>query len=624
MITKLDFETYFDSEVTLKKMPIDVYVAHPKFKIHGVTLKVDDGPIQWFRGKDTVKALKKYAGDKVVCHNAWFDAYILNYWYKIKPKFLYDTMAMARALYGSDRSASLASIAEYLDLGVKKTELLFNLMGVENLEGDQETTFVNEYAIPDVRIMDEAFKIMIKDFPQSELDLIDVTIRMFTEPALLLNEGLLEEHLGDVQQEKRDKLLKVRWILEEEAEDEYEAVRAILASNPQFAALLEKLGIKVPMKKSPTAVDDEGKPKTTFAFSKKDTGFTKLLEHKDERIKDLANARLAAKSTLEETRTKTFISVAKRPFPVPLMYYGAHTGRFSGGTGEKGKKGGRNLQNLGRESKIRKAIEAPDGYVVCAVDSAQIEARGVAWFAEQADLVEDFALDRDPYSVFATELYGYPVSKADKKTKIERYVGKTCILGLGYGMGGPKLQWTLETGIIPVKYTEERCHEIVRFYRQKYERIPILWRTMQEALPIIHQGKYKDFGPIQADAIGIRLPNGLYLRYNGLRKTDKGEYEYYGKYMGKPGWVKIYGGKVVENVIQALARIIVMDQLVEISRCYKVCLTVHDEVVALIPEKEADEGLNWMLEVMSKGPEWSCGWPVACEGGYAKSYGDVK
>lgn len=618
----LDFECFFSKDLTLKKMTIDEYVKHPDFKIHGVSIKVDDGPIRWYKGKDSVKALKVCKGNAVVCQNAYFDLFILNYWYKIKPAFIYDTMLLARALYGPDKSASLKSIAETLGIGHKDTLRLLELEGVRDLSPDQEAVFVEEYAKPDVQMMYDAFQIMRPKFPQSELDLIDVTVRMFTEPVLLLNEEVLQENLEDVQQTKRDKLLKVDWILNHYSEeikfigeyDPYESVRSILASNDKFAGLLRTLGIEPPMKKSPATGE------RTYAFSKKDKGFIQLLEHPDEKIKALAEARLEAKSTIEETRTQTYLSAAKEPFAIPLLYYGARTGRMAGGSGEK-KKGGRNLQNLGRNSKLRNAIEAPDGYVIVACDSSQIEARGIATVAEQWDLVEAFAKGEDIYSMFATDLYGFEVSK---KNKVERYVGKTCILGLGYGMGAAKLQWTLQTGQIPVIYEEGRCKEIVQFYRQKYPQIPELWYEMQDCLGYIFRGDKKDYGFFSVDKEGIRLPTGLYIRYPQLRLSDRKEFEYYGKEMGKLGWTKIYGGKVTENLIQALARIVVMDQLVAVSKWWKVAFTVHDEICAVVPEKEADYALTKILEIMHTPPKWLPTWPVAAEGGYGKSYGDCK
>jgi len=120
---------------------------------------------------------------------------------------------------------------------------------------------------------------------------------------------------------------------------------------------------------------------------------------------------------------------------------------------------------------------------------------------------------------------------------------------------------------------------------------------------------------------GILLPNGLYQRYPNLKKIKvEGKDQYV--YDSRKGIVKIYGGKLVENICQALARCIIGEQMINISKKYRVVLTVHDAVACVVPEAEVEEAMQYVMECMRWTPEWASGLPVNCEAGYGKSYGE--
>jgi DNA polymerase len=400
-------------------------------------------------------------------------------------------------------------------------------------------------------------------------------------------------------------------------------------SNQLFANYLESCGVSAPLKTSPAT------GKATYAFSKTDRGFTDLLEHPDERVQAAAAARLGVKSTLEETRTRSLIGVAERgALPILLNYYGAHTGRFSGGDKM-------NLQNLPRSGALRRSLCAPEGKMLIACDSAQIEARVVAWVAQQNDLLDAFREKRDVYSEFATEVYGRKVTKADK---IERFVGKTCVLGLGYGMGAEKFKATLAIGQAGLRVNIEldEARRIVQLYRSKNHKIAAFWNRCNTALT--HLVSKRDFALVEhTPAIeliddGIKLPNGLAIRYPLLTNANDG-YAYaadarvyreavkdrvLGKDLNTDKFIRVYGGKVTENLVQALARIVVAEQMIKIGERYKVVLQVHDEVVILCDKEEVDEAKAYMLEVMSTPPTWAPDLPVACEADHGENYGECK
>jgi hypothetical protein len=225
------------------------------------------------------------------------------------------------------------------------------------------------------------------------------------------------------------------------------------------------------------------------------------------------------------------------------------------------------------------------------------------------------------YSLFATKIYKKPISKANP---IERFVGKTCILGLGYGTGAMKLRHTLKTQPPGADLPEEECKRIVDLYRQANHKIPALWRECESSLQHIVSWprglKPYTIGEhhvVQITESGILLPNELFIRYPDLRLRDN-KYAY----KSRKGIVSIWGGAMVENIVQALARIIVGEQMLRIRERYRPVLTVHDAAVIVAPEKELDQAIGFITEVMSTPPDWAAGLPVACEANYGQSYGD--
>ena len=604
----IDFETFYEkSTFSLSKLTTEEYVRDDRFEVIGVAVKVNDGETEWASG--THKQIKgwlegfDWANSMAIAHNMMFDGFILSERFGIFPKVYADTLSMGRAIHGVEVGASLAALAERYKLGTKGDEVIA-ASGKNRLDfTDEDLDRYGDYCVNDVELTYKLFSAMIKKgFPKTEMKLIDLTTRMFTRPILDLNLNLLEMHLVDIK-EKKENLLVLAGI-----EDKGE-----LASNPKFAELLKQLNVPVPMKISPIT------GKETFALSKNDEEFKALAEHPNVVVQALVAARLGTKSTLEETRTERFIGIAKRGLmPVPLKYYAAHTGRWGGSDSL-------NLQNLpsrgDNAGKLKKAIIAPEGYSVIDADSSQIEARVLAWLARQNDLVEAFAKGEDVYKIMASAIYS---KDAEEITKEERFVGKTTILGAGYGMGAAKFGAQLKTFGTTVSEAEAR--HIIQIYRETYPHIVGLWRQAQLALEAISKGYTTSLGKVGVLSIepnekGIRLPSGLLMRYDQLVavRDEKGmQYQYKTRY----GWNKIYGGKVIENVCQAIARCIIGEQMICIAKRYNVVLTVHDAIACVVKDEEVLEAQAYIEECMKWTPEWADGLPVSCESGYGKSYGD--
>lgn len=603
----LDFETYYAKDYGLRKCTTEEYIRHERFEVIGVSVKVNDAEAEWFSGtkKDTKKFLDKFDWDDAVAvaHNAAFDMAILNWHFDIRPKRIVDTLSMARALHTIEVGGSLSALVTYYNLGAKGTEVL-NALDKRRLDfTPEEMEAYAGYCVNDTELTYKLFKVLGRGFPLVELKLIDLTIRMFTEPCIVLDKRILADHLEGVKAKKAELMAMI-------TQD-----RSELMSNPKFAALLADRGVVAPTKISLTT------GKETYAFAKSDEGFKALLEHEDPYVQALVSARMGVKSTIEETRTQRFIDIADRgPLPIPLRYYAAHTGRWGGDDKI-------NMQNLPRGSTLKKALRAPEGYRFIDCDLSQIEARMLAWLAGQDDLVLAFDRGDDVYKIMASSIYGKPESEI---TKDERFIGKTTILGCGYGMGANKFRAQLKT--FGVDLPQEECERIIQIYRTTYYRIPELWRAASKALkgmidncsaPIGREGVL-----IVEGSNGIKLPNGLYLRYPNLRVTPAGDGDAYEgmAYDTKRGRTtianRIYGGKVIENVCQALARIVIGEQLLRVAKTYKVAMTVHDAIGCVVPEDEVEAAMKHVEDTMKVRPLWAQDLPLDCEGGFGVSYGD--
>tara|TARA_B100001250_G_C19781730_1_gene782172 strand:- start:501 stop:1994 length:1494 start_codon:yes stop_codon:yes gene_type:complete len=497
----------------------------------------------------------------------------------------------------------LAALSEYYELGAKGTEV-HDAIGKRRLDfAPDELEAYGGYCIQDVELTHRLYQVLNKDFPKLDLALIDLTTRMFTEPVLNLDTNVLTQHLEDVLATKAELMDKVT----------HEKTK--LTSNPQFADLLRGYGIEPPTKISPTT------GKETYAFAKTDEGFKVLQEHENPSVQALVAARLGVRSTIEEKRTQRFLDIADRgTLPIPLRYYAAHTGRWGGSDKI-------NMQNLPRGSKLKYALCAPEGYKFVDCDLSQIEARMLAWLAEADELVEAFDRGDDVYKIMASAIYD---KEPDEVTKEERFVGKQTVLGCGYGMGATRFQVQLKN--FGVELEEDECQRIIDIYRTTYDDIPKLWRAAGKCLGVMQKNQISTLGKDELLEIdgetGIKLPNGLHIKYPNLRSEVDEEGYTETVYDIRKGRTitstRIYGGKVIENVCQALARIVIGEQLLRVSNKYKVVMTVHDAIGCIVPEDEVDEGMAYVEKCMRVRPKWALDLPLDCEGGVGNSYGDCQ
>lgn len=617
-----DAESYYDKIYSLRNMTPAEYILDARWETIGWSVAEDDGPPFWLEGDEFHDYLRRLGTTnfRFVTHNALFDACIVAWRYGVYPRLCVDTMSMSRALLSHvlpGGRVSLENVGSFLGVGVKgKTVHKVQGMRLADIKRAGLYPSYQAYGLDDVKICRGIYRHLAPSFPAREFVTNDMIIKMATRPQFQVDVGKLHEHRATIQAQKQNLLDRVGIAKEE------------LMSNDRFAIALQRLGVEPPTKVSPTTGN------VTWAFAKSDEAFAALEEHPDPDVQALHAARVGHKSTLEEARTQRFINIADITYdgnaswmPIPLRFSGAHTHRFSGDWKI-------NAQNLPsrKNTSLRESLIAPPGYSVVAVDASQIEARLTAWLAGQQDLLDQFEAGDDVYSNFATDLYGVSVSKSNKETKPLRLGGKISILGLGFNMGPPKFQdtWRIQSADagMPMTLDLGEAERIVNFYRMRMAKIKAIWRWLQNMLPMLANGQAEGMmlGPCIFEKQAILLPTGLRLHYHDLKYTA-GEWHF--TYGGKRKY--LYGGKLLENIVQALDRVCVMDaairialRLAEMRWDYPLAHQVHDELVYVVINELVSEFRRIVEEEMARRPEWGATLPLAAESSYGVNYGACK
>jgi len=572
-----DIESTFSNEHTLRKLSIEEYIRHPKFELIGLGIKnTETGWKSFLTGNDVGHWLKEHRHIGFIAHHAQFDLFALSHLFDYQPSFIFDTLSMSRALYQHLPSHSLDKLVAHFNLGTPKTVPYNEFRGKTLAEIDARLLrTIGDGCLHDIELTHQLYELLVPQMPADELELIDETIRLYTEPVLVGDVPLLTDALTEAIIAREHKM------------HEMGLTDKVLKSDAKFATLLRGCGIEPPTKISATT------GREAFAFAKTDLDFQSLQEHPNARVRDLVEARVAAKTSIHETRAGRLLSTAERgAIPVYLKYYGAHTGRFSGGDKS-------NLQNLPRNSKLRSGLLAPNGYTLAWGDLSQIEFRLTAWLAGCEDLLEAFRENRDVYSEDATDFFGVEVTREINK-ELRRLMKETD-LGCGYGMGKEKFAYYLESK--GIKIERSVSDGMVEFFRRKRREIPDLWRKFDGTLSRLKKYGVVDelFGPVSWIGHKIIGPNGLFLDYEGDNLD------------------RIWGGTITENVIQFLARIVLTDAWLKVRRefaaragCYVVTST-HDELVCCVPLADKEWALDMLGTALVTVPEWAPDLPLAAE-----------
>ena len=637
-IATVDLETYWAVGHSLTKMSPIAYCMHPDTEIISCAFKFGNDPTVVVFGE---QAVIDYCNSVdwsqywVVGHNmSGFDAMILSWRLGVNPKLWGCTLAMARPIHAKDVGLSLAKLVAHYGLGYKDQSALIATKG-KNL-CDFSDDEIDEMRIYNAADVDQCYGLLLKLIPQTrkeEVKLVDMTIRMLVEPTFESDATLLANTLTEEGVRKKAMLVEAARKMDvyEIGMDDDEAASAaltVLSSAAKFAAFLRTIEVDVPTKVSPTT------GKEIPALAKTDEGFLALQEHDDPLVATAAAARLDAKSTILQTRIQAFMDASNahpaKKVPIPLKYYGADTtGRWSGW--------GYNPQNLPRvnpynprpSDALRRSLTAPPGHKVVVADLSGIELRVNHFLWKVPSSVKIYQAEpekADLYKDFASRLYDIDY---DDVTKVQRQVGKVAHLGLGFGAGYVTFQKVAKL-MGGVDITEEESRDIVDKWRGEYNEITVGWRTCHAALPTIMRGAEGNavdpWGMVVPVAEGLKTPKGL-IRYPDLRtevNEDDNRKEFvYGHGRNK---ARIYAGKIDENIVQHLARCVIADNALTVQRLTKMnpALMVHDELVYIVPEDEAEQTLDVVQQVMRTPPEW---WPELVtwsEGDIADTYGDAK
>ena len=644
------------------------YILDPRYETIMCAVKVNDQPHTVVDGPDFPKWLAQFNPETTttVTFNSLFDNAILSWKYGFVPHTMIDAMAMARTLDGHRLARfSLAALSEHLGLPDKGTAV-HNASGLRRADimaGRSGLTWKEycDYCLRDNENCEAIFLHYYPKMPTAELRLMDMVLRCCVEPRFIVDTVLLDQHIKDVVAAKDQMLI-----------DAGNIDKSIVMSTPKFQAALEALGVEVEYKPSPSDPDKE-----LPAFAKSDEFMETLQNHADPAVAALATARIGLKSTLEETRSGTLMRIGlldwpRQPWetdaiyasrmlayqaghqmgmmPIPLRYGGAHTHRLSGDWKM-------NMQNMPTvrgskgKSKLRLSLKVPADHKVVVIDLGQIEARLVAWVCGDKTLLGEFANKLDPYNQLASSIFGRPVNRKLVGTldEIMGFIGKTGILGLGYGAGKDKFNSMVISSSrsqgtdISQIYNRPVGDKAVGTYRRRYHMIPTGWNKLSGIIGSSWMGKSPPvkFGPNGCVEIGhgyVRLPSGLKLEYEDPQehmrqdpKTHQWRTEYSYRYGKKRH--RLYGAKFLENIVQALARIIVMNAALRIrdrglgTSCpwaYRFCHQAHDELVYIIPDNEVAAAKAMIHAEMIRAPSWGRDIPLTADIGDGPSYGEAK
>lgn len=595
----IDYETYYSKEYSLKKLATTEYIFDERFAAHCIAVQRHTDEIsRVFAPQDFRPTERRYG---ILAHHAHFDGLIATHHAGLKPAFYFDTLSMARLIMPITVPLNLDSLSRALGgKGKVGSQSLIDTMGKQELTLDEYERLA-AYAGNDIEETWCIFHKMLPFVPEAELRLIDITVKMYTEPKVRIN-AAMTERVYDDEIASKEKILVDLGLSRED-----------FTSNERFAVHLANTGITVPTK---TNKNGAIKP----ALAKNDLEFKILLQHPNDRVRALVAGRIALKTSIMETRSLRMNDRSKiGAQPIYLNYCGARrTLRWSGSDKM-------NWQNLKRGSDLRRAIRAPVGHKLVISDQSQIEARWNAYLAKDQDKLNAFiAYDQgtgpDLYKrTAALDIFRKPIEEIDGQ---ERFVGKTAELGLGYGAGAPKFANMLRVGQFgpPVAITDEEAHRVVTSWRQGNAAIVRNWKSAESAARTAFCGQRAvEFGPVVFEGRGdlglVTLPNGTCLRYDGFEVDEENNMSYISEARGRNVFRnKLYGGLIVENLCQALSRALLAEQIVNISKKLPkahIATCTHDEVVIVVESGRAKVCEMKVVEIMSKTPAWCKGLPLS-------------
>ncbi|CAB4124708.1 DNA-directed DNA polymerase, family A, palm domain containing protein [uncultured Caudovirales phage] len=637
----IDFETR--STIDLRKTGVYVYADHPTTDVILACWAVDDHAVEsWYHRDPNPSSLMQLLADPsvtVVAHNAGFERAMLQsvlgprYGWPVVPLDRWDCTAARAARQALPRDLGGAAIA--LGLSVEKDTkgkaLMRQMCRPRSLAEDGTVTWwedaprmqrLTEYCITDVEVERQLDKVL-RHLTPKERNIWRLTECMNDRGVLvdIAFANLAIEFSKVAQRVLDEKMARITG-----------GVVRSCTNVPAMKGWLSQRGYYIP--------EDMGE-----GLNRKTVENILAAETAPEDVREaLLLRQQGGKSSVKKYQAMRDRASSDGRVRGNLLYSGASTGRWSGA--------GVQIQNLPRETPkdwdatranlrksneplsdlskmLRGSIIAAPGHRLMWADFASIEARGVAWLAKQEDLTARFAEGADVYCDMASEIYGREVTKADAAA---RQIGKATVLGCGYSMG--PLRFRQACAAMGQDITEELAKRAVVAYRTKYPCIPELWRALNAASLGAVRHKYKTtYAPISFEWkegwLELCLPSLRKLFYRepqiGSDNTDFGTrdvLQYMAQNQITRKWTleKTFGGKLVENVVQAICRDLIADAMLNLEAAgYPVIASVHDEVICEVPNGQGS--IEEMIEIMCRVPEWAAGFPIAAEGKEATRYG---
>jgi hypothetical protein len=596
----IDAESLYDVGYSLRSMPACLYVRDPRWLCYGLGVKLDDAPAQWLTNAEIETFLDTidWPNTRVVAHNlTGFDGLVLVEKYNRRAGQWTDTISLARTMLPANHPMDLDSVAAALGLGAKHKGVLESIKGVTNPTPEQLTA-IGDYCIQDVELCAGIDDKLYPLIPDSERYIMSMTTRMGIDAVLRLDADVLEREITHQLTTRETKIENSGIDL------------TVLSSNQQFFGLLKTI---IPEEDLPTKINKNGD--TVPALAKGDAQWG-ALKAKYPEYQHIFDARENSKSNIRATRAKTFLEIARTPagtLPAPYQYYAANTGRFAG----IGKLGMMNLPST-RISRLREAVMAPEGHVLHIADSAQIELRVRLWLCDELTTLNELHAGRDLYIETAAAIFGVPIEAV---TKHQRQVGKVTMLAAQFGMGWRRYQAYLSTGpmgMAPIRLSDAEAQAAIYKFRNANPMLTLTWDHMRVLLqhminPVDLNWEFKQ---CRIRHEYIQLPNGLGIDYSNLRIQEDGAWVYG---VGRDSY--IHPGLLLENLCQALARVIVIDQIAYIDKHIAPCVMwVHDEGVFVAPEEGAEERQKEIEACMRVSPDWCPDLPLDADGTWNKRY----
>lgn len=594
-----DFETFYCSKTyTLSKLTTEAYIRDQRFEPLGCGVYDADGNKDYYEKPDlkTLLGHLDWTNTALICHHAHFDGFILAHHFGIIPKFYIDTISMARFVHGPHQRCSLSALAKLYGLPEKTVPYnLFDGKRYHQLDSYTRKT-LGEGCLHDCELTMQIFEKMLPHVPEEELYIQDLSIRMFTNPRLEGDKELLMK----ICHEEADRKAEMMHELQVSAKE--------LQSAAKFTELLQAEGVEIEYKEGKPS-KKTGETKLIPCFAKTDFFMQELLQHDNERVQALAEARLGVKSTIAETRAGRLLDMAERgPMCVYLHQPGTHTLRTAGG--DKC-----NFGNLPKKGDIRKSLKAQKGKKIAVFDLKQIELRTELWLAGDQDKLDLLASGGNIYLDMGKKIYGRDIDKF--KDEDEYKTSKETVLGCGYGMGHVKFYHFLVGKGIDT--TEKFTEYAIQVYRSDNGPILGLWKEGTKVFKAIARGEEFEWKIFTIKDKKLYAPTGAFIHFNSIFFDE--EDRTWKMEVRKGKIEKMFGGHFIENVNQFLARCVFYHgiRLCAEAGFYPV-MTTYDEGVFLLEEELAAHHATIIKRCMETTPDWIPGLPLEVEYGISERY----